>query len=374
MPANHFGSVVVVGPPFGGKTALINQVLYELLLEEYDPTPGVQPHRLQGSVGEKDVACILWDTAGDARFRELRKAYFAAAAVVIIVADVTRHRSILETRSFYNDVIASSHRDATIILVGTKTDLNKDQYQDDLIRLSEEWRCSYHMISVKNKDQVNALFAEVLKEVYSKANQRMSVALKAADSKRKEHFAPKIKLPDNLIIVDQNNNDNKTPEINKKSPAIISSLKSYLKKNGWKLLLGAIVVASLLFGVLAVTGGFGALSVMIAAGMLISKAGADVLLAVLTLILGAGIGAAIGALIAKFHQSDKVMVSTEISKSQPEMTTKSVTQTLEKKPGKVKAAAEAYQEKIKAQTPEVVPVASSAEKQQASPARMGRRL
>ena len=94
------------------------------------------------NIGNKTIKMQLWDTAGQERFRNLIPNYIRDCNVAIIVYDVTSIFDILndagkesfESLSYWiKEVKDITQKNATIVMVGNKSDLETDRYDLNII-------------------------------------------------------------------------------------------------------------------------------------------------------------------------------------------------------------------------------------------------
>jgi len=120
---------IVIGDSGVGKSCLLLQFTDERFQEAHDLTLGVEFGWRRVDIvagGQKRATKIqVWDTAGQESFRSITRAYYRAAAVCLLVYDVTQRDTFDHILQWLDDVSRYSNSEhLTIMLVGNKSDLD----------------------------------------------------------------------------------------------------------------------------------------------------------------------------------------------------------------------------------------------------------
>jgi small GTP-binding protein len=119
--------LVVLGDAAVGKTSLINQFVEGSFSEDYKPTLGANIVRKDVVVNNTKVRLILWDLAGQEKYRVVRSMYFQGCQGALLVYDVTRFTTFESVNSkWLKDFKKYVKKEGAYILIGNKKDL-KDQ-------------------------------------------------------------------------------------------------------------------------------------------------------------------------------------------------------------------------------------------------------
>ena len=79
-------------------------------------------------VGQHPVKMQIWDTSGQERFETVTSAYYRGAHAVVLTYDITNRNSFDLIRSkFYEKAISNCSPNASISIVGNKSDLEGDR-------------------------------------------------------------------------------------------------------------------------------------------------------------------------------------------------------------------------------------------------------
>lgn len=116
--------VVILGDAAVGKTSLINQFVEGSFNEDYKPTLGANIVRKDVHLNSTKVRLIMWDLAGQEKYRVVRSMYFQGCQGALLVYDVTRYSTFDSINSkWLRDFKKYVKKEGAYILIGNKTDL-----------------------------------------------------------------------------------------------------------------------------------------------------------------------------------------------------------------------------------------------------------
>ena len=119
--------IVIIGDAAVGKTSLINQFVENSFNEDYKPTLGANIVRKDVNLDNTKVRLIMWDLAGQEKYRVVRSMYFQGCEGALLVYDVTRYHTLDNINNkWLKDYKKHVKKKGAYILIGNKTDL-KDQ-------------------------------------------------------------------------------------------------------------------------------------------------------------------------------------------------------------------------------------------------------
>jgi Ras-related protein Rab-11A len=121
--ADYVYKVIIVGDAGVGKSCLIKRWIFE----EFQNTVSticVETQVKSYDVKGETVSFQVWDTAGQEKFRAITNSYYRGAHGVIIVYDVTHHKSFDNVTRWLRDVesFASSETPPKVLLIANKID------------------------------------------------------------------------------------------------------------------------------------------------------------------------------------------------------------------------------------------------------------
>ena len=117
-----------------------------------------------------EIKLILWDSAGQERFRSVALNTLKAVKGIILVFDVTLKASFDNVNSWLNE-ISENLNDPCLVLFGNKIDRNKDEWevtQEEAKKFAEERNLTYFETSAKTKEGLKEGFSYIVNEAYEK--------------------------------------------------------------------------------------------------------------------------------------------------------------------------------------------------------------
>ena len=168
--------VVVLGATSVGKTSLIYRYCNGTFLNETISTIGAAffAHTLVHC--GKEVTLMLWDTAGEERFRSVAPSLLRGASGIVLVFDVQSYDTFREL-DIYMDLFldmfeVNDDAELPVILLGNKIDLEKRDVSDDKVR---EWMnrnrvTHFRYVCAKTGEGVDEAFMELVEVLLSDGN------------------------------------------------------------------------------------------------------------------------------------------------------------------------------------------------------------
>ncbi len=138
MPGAYKWKVVMMGDFAVGKTSLVRRFVYDEFSDSYLTTVGVKVTKKEVSVNDNDISLLLWDLAGSDNFNSITAEYLRGASGGIIVADITRERS-LQSIPGHIDMLLSSNPLAEIVVALNKLDLIEENDERFIYLKSDEF-------------------------------------------------------------------------------------------------------------------------------------------------------------------------------------------------------------------------------------------
>jgi len=160
---------MVVGDGTVGKTSMINRLVTGVFERDYKTTIGSQFALKMVHMSNNDPAVLqLWDVAGQARFKAVRKMYYSGASGIILIYDVTRESSFMSIQNWVLEAFESTSKVVPIALVGNKVDLLGARIVDsvrgakyaDIISKYSDIPTLFLETSAVTGQNVNQLFSE----------------------------------------------------------------------------------------------------------------------------------------------------------------------------------------------------------------------
>ena len=133
---NNDYKFILIGDSAVGKTSIFKKITTEIFSEKNISTIGMDKRTLyfkeidvniKGEAKKEDFNILLFDTAGQERYRAITKTYFQGSDGVIILYDITSKKTFLDVESWLDSLSeALSHwknGNYVITLLGNKLDL-----------------------------------------------------------------------------------------------------------------------------------------------------------------------------------------------------------------------------------------------------------
>ncbi len=174
-----------------GKTTIAKRYLGKAFEKEYIRTLGVDFYKKITKInfnpfGELMIEWYIWDLGGQYYWSDVRPGYYKGAKGGILVFDVTRPETFINTKYWLKEYITNVGKDAHIILVGNKIDLRDPSKNHVTTEMGQELakkfseilgrEVKYYESSAKEGININEIFhelaEEILKHLLSKKRQR----------------------------------------------------------------------------------------------------------------------------------------------------------------------------------------------------------
>ncbi len=156
--------LLVLGAPAVGKTSLIRRFTTGKFSETYSKTLGADFLIKFIDYPDKNMRVLLqiWDLAGDARFRFIRRDYYQEAQGALLVYDITRPNTYDEIKETHQNLLNYCGK-VPCIVIGNKVDLTEDRKlsSDDGNKLSTELKFEFYETSAKSAENVEKVFRRI---------------------------------------------------------------------------------------------------------------------------------------------------------------------------------------------------------------------
>ena len=181
--------VILVGDSTIGKTSFFRKLSYDEFHENNIQTIGVDVKTLEyeinieenGQEVTKDIRLILYDTAGQERFRSCTKSYFKRASGVILLYSIIDRNSFNNLIKWLNDVKEKleNHENNKYLafLIGTKCDIVKEDESKRKVNVDEvtDFCVNYNITwigelssKINSQEDFNNIFSDIAKKLYEK--------------------------------------------------------------------------------------------------------------------------------------------------------------------------------------------------------------
>ena len=163
--------LIVVGDQNTGKSCILNRFANEIFEENYQATIGLDFLNKIVNINGQKVHLVLYDTAGQEKFRSLIPMYIREAQIILLIYDITSKDSFESIPKWFSDILNVKNDEAIFALVGNKIDLNDKRVVsfEEGKKLANEKNIIFEEVSAKDGQNFNELFTNKLfNELYKK--------------------------------------------------------------------------------------------------------------------------------------------------------------------------------------------------------------
>jgi Ras-related protein Rab-8A len=143
-----------------GKTSLLIRYTNDKFSDSLIATAGVDFKIKNLDLEGKKTRLLIWDTAGQDRYRSITRSFFRGTQGVAFVYDVTSRSSFISVRGWMADMREHSDVDAVPILIGNKADLVDERAvsEEEGRALAAEYGMLFFETSARDGSGVDSAF------------------------------------------------------------------------------------------------------------------------------------------------------------------------------------------------------------------------
>ena len=195
--------LIFLGDQSVGKSCILNRFMNDTFTEEYQATIGLDFQSKNVQIDNQDIHLLLYDTAGQEKFRALIPMYTRDANIILLVYDVTSKDSFLHLSDWLRDLTNVKKEEVIFAVVGNKTDLDdrREVNSNEGENYAKEHDFIFAEVSAKTGDGIEKLFDVILKEML----------------KKKSGYQPQPTLPQPQNIKEQGFGGKIKPEVEEKN-------------------------------------------------------------------------------------------------------------------------------------------------------------
>ena len=155
----HF-KLIFLGDQYVGKSSILNRFYQDKFEPDYQATIGLDFHSKNVDINGNSVRLLLYDTAGQEKFKSLIPMYIRDANIIIVVYDISNKDSFMHTGHWVNETKDLKKEDAIFVLVGNKIDLEDKRVvsKKDGEDFAIEKGFLFYEVSAKTGEQIQELF------------------------------------------------------------------------------------------------------------------------------------------------------------------------------------------------------------------------
>ena len=158
--------LIFLGDQNVGKSSILNRFLNDTFVEEYQATIGLDFQSKNVQIDNQDIHLLLYDTAGQEKFRSLIPMYTRDANIILLVYDITNKESFENLSLWLKDLTNININEVIVCIVGNKIDLTekREVTNEEGQKFGEEHDFIFQEVSVKTGDGFSELFYKSLFE------------------------------------------------------------------------------------------------------------------------------------------------------------------------------------------------------------------
>ena len=159
--------LIFLGDQGVGKSCILNRFMNDTFTEEYQATIGLDFQSKNVQIDNQDIHLLLYDTAGQEKFRSLIPMYTRDANIILLVYDITNRESFSHLAEWLRDLTNVKLEEVILAIVANKIDLEdkRDVTAEEGQKFAEEHNFIFQEISAKTGDGFSDLF---YKDIFEK--------------------------------------------------------------------------------------------------------------------------------------------------------------------------------------------------------------
>ena len=158
--------LIFLGDQSVGKSCILNRFMNDTFTEDYQATIGLDFQSKNIQIDNQDIHLLLYDTAGQEKFRSLIPMYTRDSNIILLVYDITCKDSFLHIPDWLNDISTVNKEDVIFALVANKIDLTDKRAvtTEEGEKYAKENNFLFQEVSAKTGDGFSDLFYKNLFE------------------------------------------------------------------------------------------------------------------------------------------------------------------------------------------------------------------
>ena len=214
--------LIVVGNQSTGKSCILNRFVNETFDENYQATIGLDFQSKNVTIHDQDVRLILYDTAGQEKFRSLIPMYIREAQIILLIYDISNRDSFDSLPKWLREVMDVKNSEAVFALIGNKIDLEKERKVtfEEGQKFADQNNFIFQEVSAKDGTNFQKLFeTQLFEAIYNKFKNEFDKREKMGYDDNNDNYETNEntnKTNDNKVKLEMNNNNNQNIKKKKK--------------------------------------------------------------------------------------------------------------------------------------------------------------
>ena len=158
--------LIFLGDQSVGKSCILNRFLNDTFIEDYQATIGLDFQSKNIQIENQDIHLLLYDTAGQEKFRSLIPMYTRDANIILLVYDISNRESFNHLSDWLKDLTNINLDEVILAIVANKIDLSgkREVTLEEGKKFAEEHNFVFQEISAKTGIGFSELFYKHLFE------------------------------------------------------------------------------------------------------------------------------------------------------------------------------------------------------------------
>ena len=165
-PENPKYKLIFLGDQSVGKSCILNRFLNDTFIADYQATIGLDFQSKNVQIDNQDIHLLLYDTAGQGKFRSLIPMYTRDANIILLVYDISNRDSFTNLTHWLKDLTNVNMEEVILCIVANKIDLVDKRVvtNEEGQKFADEHDFIFQEISAKTGDGFSDLFYKQLFE------------------------------------------------------------------------------------------------------------------------------------------------------------------------------------------------------------------
>ena len=187
--------LIFLGDQNVGKSCILYRFSTDTFVEEYQATIGLDFQNKIIRIDNQDINLLLYDTAGQERFRSLIPMYTRDTNIILLVYDISCKDSFLHIPDWLNQLTNVKKEEVIFALIGNKNDLNdkREVTFEEGEKFAKENDFLFHEVSAKTSDGFDDFF-------YNHLVQKMKIKFMSGGGQIPAAVPQDIKLEQEQIV------------------------------------------------------------------------------------------------------------------------------------------------------------------------------
>ena len=171
--------VILIGDSFVGKTSLILRFCKDQYEENSLATIGIDTQKKYIKKDNKKIELIIWDTAGEEKYKSLAKNSCNQMDGIVLVFDLNCKESFKNIKTWYGNLEeVVDFKKVGVVLVGNKCDIKSETTKDKILEFCKQKNMEYVATSAKDNINVNDIFIKLLDDIMKKNKHNINYKIK----------------------------------------------------------------------------------------------------------------------------------------------------------------------------------------------------